>query len=143
MASVAVPQYQKAVAKARLAGFVTQAYAVRNALRMYQLANGTAATGLSDLDIWDSLINKTQNTFQKGYIGNREFVNEGGHYIRTGVSLPGFRAFHCEFHWAGNYGFCYTYTSEGEALVKSLGWELIPGYGSSRPYYIGKKTDWK
>lgn len=119
LASVALPQYQKAVAKARLAEFVIHARAVRDGLRMYSLANGSAATKVSDLDIWNS-------------------VQAGGHYIRTFVSLPGYSTWTCDFHWQGDLGFCYVYTEAGAKLAESLGW---PPYSLGSSYHI--MEDWR
>lgn len=122
LAAVAVPQYQKAVAKARLAEFVIQARALRDALRMYQLANGVSATKVSDVDIWESVRAGTNGNTECGRLGKREFCDVGGHYIRTFVELPGYQIWICDFHWQGIRGFYYTWTDSGAKLAESLGW---------------------
>lgn len=141
LAAVAVPQYQKAVGKARLSNFVLQAFALRNALKMYRLANGQSAQKLSDLDLWTSITKEDQLTNQVAYLGKQRFGDVSGYYIRTGVSLPGNQNFTCDFEWNGTSGFCYTYSSAGASLAESMGWEAASG--GSFPYYIGKKSDWK
>ena len=61
LAAVAVPQYQKAVEKARLMESVVQGKALMTAQREYMLANGAFATDLSTLaielpsDTWDCI----------------------------------------------------------------------------------------
>ena len=51
LSAVALPQYQKAVLKARLATIKSAAEAVAKAQEVYYLANGVYATKLGDLDI--------------------------------------------------------------------------------------------
>ncbi|MBP3513785.1 MAG: type II secretion system protein [Elusimicrobiaceae bacterium] len=136
LASVALPQYQKAVAKARLAEFVIHARAVRDGLRMYSLANGSAATKVSDLDIWNSV--QVSGGAECGLLGKQQFCDVGGHYIRTFVSLPGYSTWTCDFHWQGDLGFCYVYTEAGAKLAESLGW---PQYPPGRSYHI--MEDWR
>ena len=51
LAAVAVPQYNKAVAKARVAEAWTIAKAFRDAQKVYSMANGTYTDDLTNLDI--------------------------------------------------------------------------------------------
>ncbi len=51
LASVALPQYQKAVAKARATEIITQLNAIEKAQIVYYLANNTYTDNLDDLDI--------------------------------------------------------------------------------------------
>ena len=51
LAAVALPQYQKAVDKARMTQLLTFASAVKQAQQRYYLANGTYADNWADLDI--------------------------------------------------------------------------------------------
>jgi len=51
LASVALPQYQLAVAKARLMNYVQMAASLRKAQEVYFLANGHYAVSLYDLDV--------------------------------------------------------------------------------------------
>lgn len=131
LASIAVPQYQKAVEKARLSEFVTQAFAIRNALRMYQLANGRSATKLSDLDIWTSVGESN------AWLGKRYFFEVGSlPYFRTSGSKY-FTV--CEIRFDAKGGSCYAPTEKGKELARSMGWEQV----SADTYYIGRKSDWQ
>lgn len=51
LTSVALPQYQRAVAKARFSESIQQAMAIRRAQEVYFMANDTYAVNLDDLDI--------------------------------------------------------------------------------------------
>ncbi len=51
LAAVAVPQYQKAVAKSRLTQLLVRADAIYKAAQVYYLANGEYSTDLRDLDL--------------------------------------------------------------------------------------------
>ena len=51
LAAVALPQYQKAVDRARMTQLITFASTVRQAQQRYYLANGTYADNWEDLDI--------------------------------------------------------------------------------------------
>ena len=51
LAAVALPQYQKAVAKARLMDAITTMKALSDAEEVYYMANGTFTTVLDDLDL--------------------------------------------------------------------------------------------
>ncbi len=140
LAAVAVPQYQQAVAKARLTEFVLQSRRLRDALRMYYLANGEAAKKLSDLDIWDSLENENQDVYQVAYLGKRKFHDVGGNYIRTDVTLPGYLGWTCDFHWHGTLGFCYVGANDkGAKLAESLGWPIYVSAANPRYHIV---EDW-
>ena len=65
LAAVALPQYQKAVIKARVAQIIPLVRAVDHAQQVYFLANGTFATTAEELDIdftcpqdWECLLGK-------------------------------------------------------------------------------------
>ncbi|MBR4355706.1 MAG: prepilin-type N-terminal cleavage/methylation domain-containing protein [Elusimicrobiaceae bacterium] len=73
LAAVAVPQYQKAVLKARVAKIVSLVRAVADAQQVYFLANGTYATTADELaidfscpDDWQCLLGKNVNTDTPG-----------------------------------------------------------------------------
>lgn len=51
LAAVALPQYQKAVYKSRMAGLQQQTRLIKNALEMYFIENGHYTTNLDELDI--------------------------------------------------------------------------------------------
>lgn len=62
LAAVALPQYQKAVEKARAAEAVTLGRALQNAQSLYRLANGDITQNIDELDI--SLPEKTYFSFE-------------------------------------------------------------------------------
>ena len=51
LAAIAVPQYQKAVARAELAQIISLTKSIKQAQERYYLQNGESATSLSNLDI--------------------------------------------------------------------------------------------
>ncbi len=51
LASIAVPQYQKAVDKAEMAGVLATFSSIRQSMERYRLANGSWPASLDDLDI--------------------------------------------------------------------------------------------
>lgn len=51
LAAIALPQYEKAVTKARISQFLITARNLYNAQQRYYMANGTYATRLDELDI--------------------------------------------------------------------------------------------
>ena len=120
LAAIALPQYQKAVAKARMMDFVVQARTLRQALQMYKLSNGNAATSLDDLDIWDK--QGTDGNLESKYLGKNHYINIGGHYIQMELSLPGYSKPLCWFNWSGTKAFCRMQDEKGKKLAQSLGW---------------------
>lgn len=101
LVGAAVPQYQKTVAKARLARFEVQARSLRESLRMFALANGTPARRISDLDLWDRVDSVSDGGSECGNLGTRRYCDVGGHYIQTYFTLPGYQTWYCHFHWEG------------------------------------------
>ena len=79
LAAVALPQYQKAVAKARATEIITQLNAIEKAQIAYYLANNTYTDDLDDLDITvpdKSLFNCTiaNGSFCQGTVKNGQGV---------------------------------------------------------------------
>ena len=89
LAAVALPQYQKAVAKSRATQLLTATKAIQQAIDAYMLSNGitdvtfygdtTGATsimndeGILDLDI-QSLLTKLQKTIKAGLLATRKTI---------------------------------------------------------------------
>ena len=70
LASVALPQYQKAVAKSRYVQVMTMANSILNAAEVFRMANGVWPSSLDDLDITlagEFSENNTKVTFN-GYV---------------------------------------------------------------------------
>ena len=75
LAAVAVPQYQKAVEKARMTEAVSLVRVIANAQQVYYLANGkyaTSAEGFEALDI--SIPGTINNDLENGRIETKYFV---------------------------------------------------------------------
>ena len=133
LAAIALPQYQKVVAKARMMEFVVQTRTLRNALKMYSVETGHNITSLSDLDIWDK--QGTDKNLESKYLGKNQYTKIGNHYIQVSLNLGGYRSPLCWFSLSGNKGFCRMYNDKGVALAQSLGWEeCITGKTNIYPY---------
>lgn len=91
LSSVALPQYQVAVAKARLSNYLQMASALRRAQEVYYLANGQYATSLYDLDIDFSnacVVGKTDSSLMScpyAYFDN--IKGSGGGIALTGNNI--------------------------------------------------------
>ena len=74
LAAVALPQYQKAVEKAKMAEAVTLVRAIANAHQLYYLANGTYLrdTDIDKLDI--DIPGTIDNTFYPNRIKTKDFI---------------------------------------------------------------------
>ena len=101
LAAIALPQYQKAVLKARLHAGIPLVESLYQAQQVYKLANGNFATDIDDLDVdvpKDSSCTKTQNASKSRYtcgygiitmpdsFSNVQFIVKGGqlaysHYL--------------------------------------------------------------
>jgi len=80
LSAVALPQYQRAVDKARMTQALTWAKTIRDAERVYYLANGEFTQNLEDLDI--SLPCKTQ-----GSVGGYTCENDWTIYLTDVPSI--------------------------------------------------------
>ena len=79
LAAVALPQYQKAVAKARGTEIITQLSAIEKAQVVYYLANNTYTDNLNDLDITvpdTTLYNCSGGSFCQGFPKGTSFYFE-------------------------------------------------------------------
>ena len=94
LAAVALPQYEKAVLKARLATIKNAAEAVAQAQEVYYLANGSYATKISDLDVQfpagstdetDQII-----TYDWGDCNLTDPKNAQCHYAKNGTTYFGY-----------------------------------------------------
>ena len=99
LAAVAVPQYQKAVMKSRLATVKNIANSISQAQRLYYLANGQYATNFEELDI-DMPAGKASSSSSTTY-----WYNWGS----CGIDITG----------KGAYGGCFCYDNK-----TGLGYEI-------------------
>jgi len=63
LASVALPQYQKAVLKAQFSTLKDRSRVLANAMQRYYLANGTYATEMAELDIDFAISQESKDTY--------------------------------------------------------------------------------
>ena len=87
LAAVAMPQYQKAVVKARYMQLMTLGDALYKAQTVYYLANGTYATQLDELDIELSGSGPNKNQFDWGQC----YLNSAGAEIKCELYTPAMR----------------------------------------------------
>lgn len=132
LAAVALPQYQNAVAKARLSNFLQQNYAIKKALDIYFLANNMPPRHAEDLDIWDRI--QVNGNNEHAYIGKQNYaVSSDG--LRTYLSL-GIDTLTCDFNWDRYYSLreklshCYTYKPASKKLLVGMGWQKNTSTGS-------------
>lgn len=138
LTSVALPQYQKAVAKARLSNFLQQNYAIKKYLDVYFLANNTPPRHAEDLDLWDSVT--VNGNHEYGYIGRQNYaVSSDG--LRTYVSL-GIDTLTCDFNWDRYYrqgnqlSHCYAYKDSSQKLLAGMGWKVNFSTANATSYWL-------
>ena len=137
LAAIAVPQYQKAVAKAELSQIITITRNVKEAQELYYLANNKYATQLSDLDI---TVNDTKVKCEI-YAGNFLCYNRNFSvlYYYTNTSYPNLMecsaktqdpksalAYACQtldltYNFLANYGSCKLLWGENKSCQVSSG----------------------
>ncbi len=130
LAAVAVPQYQWAVAKARLANLITMAEATRQAEEAYYLSNGKYTEQWSDLNVdfpGKEINSKTRAASEGGWtlrltitspnIGSANTVI-ASHTLLPGLALYFFYNFNNET-WNGN-GKRRCYALKGNNLANKL-----------------------
>ena len=127
LAAVALPQYQKAVAKSRIVEFLLQGEMIRRDVILYEMANGGRPDPSTEtLDCWDRVSGK------KAYIGNREWGLTSS-YINTSVKMPGIDLMDCYMYIKHvsyyNAVWCYTNNADGKNFVRGLGWKELGGEG--------------
>ena len=153
LVAIAVPQYQKAVAKAKLSQFILQAKAIYQESKSYQLAHGgTPPSRMRHFGLWDTF-SVSDNT-ETAYIGNQKYYRGGSlwGYFEADVYLKGkkkgknigFRGenqpdLRCDFHLSTDpdhkSAFCYVYAHAKsgnlvQKIVESIGW---PRYYPTTP----------
>lgn len=80
LAAVALPQYQKAVEKARFAQMVTYNNAVVKAQKIYFLANGAYASSMEQLDITVQNTPQVQCQIDSGGVWSLCWLSKGGRH---------------------------------------------------------------
>ena len=121
LAAVAVPQYTKAVEKARATEAMVMMRAIADANKRYYLANGSYATVVSDLDIEipgeDSDYNQRKKTKHFKY-GAKSYTEDD--YIAVAQRLPTETNYVLLLDKVGGM-WCKAYSTEGVKNCKTLG----------------------
>ena len=122
LAGIAVPQYQKAVGKARVMSALPFLKAVTDAKERYFIANGTYAP---DFDLLDIDIPYTSVT-EYGESGNKRYLGTPVGGLSSAKSSRsvywGGDGLGLTIDWHGNYGSCYSSSGEkGDKICASLG----------------------
>ena len=138
LAAVALPQYEKAVRKSRIAEAKVVLRALITAEDFYFLANGS----MSYWDSWDDLDIQVP-TESKNWIFKQEECISGSNG-KTGCGVyaqPKWESGYEISYWSANYDggaeenpdmagqfLCYGYDAGGEKICKSLGTKYIDGF---------------
>ena len=125
LAAVAVPQYQKAVDKSRVFKVLPIMRSILNAQDVYYLANGTYTNDMDELDVNVNYTSKGKETnsgewgMQRGYKGveNGELILYTTQRAVVWVGIVTIDMFATQKKFAD----CYSSSSRGEKLCKSLG----------------------
>ncbi len=106
LAAVAVPQYQKAVAKSRFTQVVTAAKSLVDAQQVYYMANGTYATTLDELDVTFPASNDSR--LGTVYFKNAHCTVEGVRVLCDG----GYNGHFTWSHWVSGERWCCAYDGD-------------------------------
>lgn len=131
LASVAVPQYQKAVLKSRAAEMLLLARNVADAEQIYYLANGEYTLNLEDLDI--EISPKTPLAVR---VYAADGKNVSGWMVQ--VSANGFNIT-LQHYFSLPFDQCVAYKEEQDWLCKSLGGVYAASQESHRIYRINRQ----
>lgn len=138
LVSVAVPQYQKAVAKGRISNILTEARHLRQEFNLYYMANGKAPSSLSDVSGGWRESSLTNGQLLACFGNEEDHIHcwtQQSDYVRRYIKLPLSSAWQCDLSFHMHIKpFCYVYTDFGEQVAKSLGWEKKNASGSPQYY---------
>ena len=93
LTSIALPQYRKAVLKARTAEVISTMRTIANAMRVYYDTYNKFPTNVEDLDV---TVDTSKYTFRLKTYGNNELEEKGGIY-----ATPKDPSLYPRFEWAG------------------------------------------
>ena len=133
LAAIALPQYQKAVGRARMVEFMTQARAIHHAQKFYRLATGSYPQKMSDLNIWNV---DSSNTSHEKAVWGKQTYSQASSYTMTYVNIPGIEKFYCRIWLSQYHATCYAYTEKGQKFLESYNWPLMKDYGDYKRYHI-------
>ncbi len=129
LASVALPQYEKAVEKARMAEGIAMASAIGKAQERYFLANGSYATGFDELDVDLSAMSTTYSAVPG--MQTKNFICRT--YSTASGMVPGLLAV-CNRLPQGSY-YSITYSIDGQLgcyWIKEKGKKICRSVGKTQ-----------
>lgn len=143
LAAIALPQYQRAVAKARFSEMVLLTHTLAQAQQMYRLANGSYTLDVDSLDIslpaGATVQTSDTSTILKypNQLDIRIILNSGGSYIQTtnsqvyGVTLQSFL-----YGAPVEYDRCTARNELSDYLCKSIGGVYDKDFAGGRMYKV-------
>lgn len=109
LASVALPQYQTAVAKSRIAGLITMGRSLQEAQKRYYLANGSFAEDFDSLDVTCTPLPGNPSSCK---ISSAQFARiDGGYMTLSDNRVPNVLLLF--YTWGGTNGFFATCNAYG------------------------------
>ncbi len=126
LAAIALPEYQKAVARARISEITLQAKAIHQDMEMYYLTNGNSLSLLAHFDIFDSVrTTHSSSGAEEATLGNIIYKHDTKeiNYFYTYISLPGVEKIRCEFTFNTRKGTCNAFTEKGKEFLDTMGWK--------------------
>ena len=122
LAAVALPQYDKAVEKARAAEALSLMKTIADANQAYYMANGTHAIHMDELDIeipGTSITNFDAHRVQTKWFEYGVAWNNDTHLLAIANRLP-LSTFYVFNLFDDNVTCCYSYSTKGTDFCKSL-----------------------
>ena len=125
LAAVALPQYQKAVEKARAAEGLTILKTIANANRAYYMANGTYPTNMEDLDIEipgkdTTTVAGKRITTQYFEYGAHAWNDEDNTVIAIAQRIPNSSFYSFNYYRTDDTICCYGYSDKGIQVCKTI-----------------------
>ena len=124
LAAIALPQYQVAVAKARIMPLVSIIRSIDSAQQVYKMANGDYATSLKDLDVQLPAFGPNFSYFQYIPEGKAKSINIVDK--KSGITI--------EKYYAEQRYFCWTYTNESHFALQTKICQTISGKTSGNSH---------
>ena len=122
LAAIALPQYEMAVAKARLSALIPMMRSLQQAQERYYMANGEFATDIHDLDVTCSAYGTGahQNWCYFDKEGTaRAHLDEGQYIVGGDHRVPGVGLYY--FYWIGNNSArCYAMDGNDEEFANRV-----------------------
>ena len=137
LSAVALPQYEKAVTKARYSELQTICKALAQAQELYYLANGMWATSFDDLDITVSSTKINERSIKVGENVFSLWINEAGSVGTIAGRLPAGVFYYQDFGGSRIRQCRANQTNtKGILFCKSIGGVYVGTYGTEEAYTL-------